>query len=50
MQIMPLIVSFPDELLGHIGDDVVLLGMHGHDAAVFGHLYKHRPQVTIGDA
>src|SRR5215510_1877314 len=37
MQVMTLSVAFTDELFGHVGDDVVLLGMH-------------RPQVAIGHA
>ena len=49
MQIMAsLIVAFTDELFGHVRDDVVLLGMHRHDAPMLGHLGKHRPQVAIG--
>src|SRR5713101_6158734 len=48
MQIMTLIVAFTDELLGHVGDDVVLLGMHSHDAAMLRHFRKHGPQVAIG--
>src|SRR5712692_6607648 len=50
MQIMALIVSFTDKLLGHVGDDVVLLGMHSHDPSVFGHFRKYCPQVAIGHA
>src|SRR5437879_3348472 len=45
---MALIVAFTDELVGHVGDDVVLFGMHRHDASMLGHFCKHRPQVTIG--
>src|SRR6267378_978123 len=45
---MALTVAFTDELFGHVGDDVVLLGMHRHDASMLGHFGKHRPQVAIG--
>src|SRR5262247_2861107 len=48
MQIMALIVALTDELVSHIVDDVVLLGMHRHNAPVLGHFGKHRPQVAIG--
>src|SRR6266568_6407924 len=48
MEVMALSVAFTDELVGHVGDDVVLLGMHRHDAPVLGHFGKHRPQVAIG--
>src|SRR5215475_8216506 len=48
MQIMTLIVAFTDELFGHVGDDVVLLGMHRHNAPVLGYFGKYRPQVAIG--
>src|SRR5712691_4667083 len=48
MQVMALSIAFTDELFGHVGDDVVLLGMHRHDAPVPGHFGKHRPQVAIG--
>src|SRR2546423_359368 len=48
MQVMALSVAFTGELFGHVGDDVVLLGMHRHDPPVLGHFGKHRPQVAIG--
>ncbi len=35
------------ELVGHVRDDVVLLGVHGHDAAVLGNLGKDAPEVAV---
>ena len=36
------------QLLRHVGDDVVLLGVHGHDAAAPGHLLEDGPEVAVG--
>src|SRR5215831_9870386 len=47
MQVMALRVAFPDELFGHVGDDIILLSMHRHDAPMLGHFGKHRPQMAI---
>ena len=38
------------ELLRHVGDDVVLLRVHGHDAAVLRHLREDAPQVAVRHA
>src|SRR4029453_3600244 len=35
------------ELLGHVGHDVVLLRVHGHDAAMLRHLREDAPEVPV---
>src|SRR5215471_4445618 len=48
MQVMALMVAFTDELVGHVRNNVVFLGMHRHDAPMLGDFGKHRPQMAIG--
>ena len=48
VQVAAVVVALRDQFLFHVGDDVVFLGVDGHDAPVLGHLLKHGPQVAGG--
>ena len=48
VEITAVVVAFRDQLVFHIGDDVVFLGMDGHDPAVLRHFLKHGPQMPGG--
>ena len=50
MEIVTLVPAFPFKLLLHVGHNVVVFGMDGHDATVMRHLLKYLPQVTVGRA
>src|SRR5882672_2270072 len=47
MQVVSLSSPLTFEFLGHVADNFVLLGMHGHDAAMFGNFLKNAPQRTV---
>ena len=50
MKIVTLVPAFPFKLLLHVGHDVVVFGMDGHDATMMRHLLEYLPQVTVGCA
>jgi len=50
VEVVALRPPFALELLGHIGDDVVLLRVHRHDAAVLRHLREDAPEVAVRHA
>ena len=48
MQVIALVPAFPLKLLFHVGDDVVVFGVYGHDAPVVRHLLENILQVAVG--
>ena len=50
VQVGPVVAALAFQLLLHVGDDVVLFGVNGHDAAVFADLLEDLPQVPHRDA
>ena len=49
VQVGTVVAALTLQLFLHVGDDVVLLGVHGHDAAVLADLLEDLPQVPHGN-
>src|SRR5262245_40313448 len=49
VDVVALILPFALELLGHVGNNVIVFCMHGHNSAMLGDFSKETPEVPVGD-
>src|SRR5262245_19307078 len=49
VDVVTLILSFTLELLGHVGNNVIVFCMHSHNSAVLGDFSEETPEVPVGD-
>ena len=49
VQVVPLVAALADQLLFHVGHDVIVLGVDGHYAPVAGYLLEDFPEGAVGD-